>query len=271
MPAGPNARPMRVELLGTAQDGGVPHLDCGCARCERARADPAARRYPASLLVEADSRLLVDASMDLRHQLHGGVDGALVTHAHVGHLPGLLQFGHEVAAADDLPVYCTPALAELLADHEPFAHLVAGGHLDPVPVAAGRSIPPPDSPVTTFRVPHRDELGVGTLGVRVSGERDLVYVPDVDEWTPEVVDRVREADVALVDGTFWSADEVPGRGEVAHPPVRRSLDRLPVEETDVRFVHLNHMNPLLDPESPESEEVRRRGAAIARRGDVIEL
>ena len=43
-PAGP-----RLVVLGTVQDGGLPHVACTCVRCERARREPAFRRRVASL------------------------------------------------------------------------------------------------------------------------------------------------------------------------------------------------------------------------------
>ena len=43
----PSAGPY-LRILGTAQDGGLPHAACSCAHCERARSDPAHRRWVAS-------------------------------------------------------------------------------------------------------------------------------------------------------------------------------------------------------------------------------
>ena len=61
-----------VLVLGTAQDGGIPHLGGRAAPDEAARRDPAARRTVASLLVvdpASGRRWLIDASPDLPEQL----------------------------------------------------------------------------------------------------------------------------------------------------------------------------------------------------------
>src|SRR5205807_1768978 len=54
-----------IVLLGTAQDGGVPHLGCRQPRCERARRDPTLARRVTSLGIidsEAQKAYLVDAT-----------------------------------------------------------------------------------------------------------------------------------------------------------------------------------------------------------------
>ena len=50
-PQGAGTEGPRVRVLGTVQDGGLPHPACDCPRCEAARRDPARRRYVASLAV----------------------------------------------------------------------------------------------------------------------------------------------------------------------------------------------------------------------------
>ena len=76
---------------------------------------------------------------------------------------------------------------------------------------------------------------------------------DVDKWerleTP-VEEWIAGVDVALLDGTFYSGAEIPGRemAEIPHPFVVESLERfagLPrAERGKVWFVHLNHSNPV---------------------------
>jgi pyrroloquinoline quinone biosynthesis protein B len=58
-----------VKVLGSAQDGGIPHLGCRCPNCRRARNDPKEARRIASLAVAdlVDRKLfLVDATPDMR-------------------------------------------------------------------------------------------------------------------------------------------------------------------------------------------------------------
>ncbi len=43
------------------------------------------------------------------------------------------------------------------------------------------------------------------------------------------------------------------------------------EKAKIFFIHLNHTNPLLDPDSQESLKVERLGFGIARTGDRFSL
>ena len=60
-------------LLGTAQDGGVPHAGSHCPTCAAAWADPALQQHPACLgLVDYDAHRdwLIDATPAFPAQLH---------------------------------------------------------------------------------------------------------------------------------------------------------------------------------------------------------
>jgi pyrroloquinoline quinone biosynthesis protein B len=39
----------------------------------------------------------------------------------------------------------------------------------------------------------------------------------------------------------------------------------------VRFIHLNHTNPCLDPASPEAAQVRAAGFRVAEEGETLAL
>jgi pyrroloquinoline quinone biosynthesis protein B len=82
---------------------------------------------------------------------------------------------------------------------------------------------------------------------------------------------VDEVDIALLDGSFWSADEVPGRRveEIPHPLIPDTMARLePLVARGKRvvFTHLNNTNPALDEGSAEAARVEQRGFLIAREG-----
>ena len=144
----PPDRPF-IRVMGTVQDGGLPHAACRCPNCDGAIEDPARRRFVASLaLVLADGRqvYLIDATPDIREQLDAirplrrdppsGVDrapveGVLLTHAHIGHYTGLAFFGFEAIHTKKLPVYCSPSLCDFLSDNEPWSQLVRLGNIDP--------------------------------------------------------------------------------------------------------------------------------------------
>jgi pyrroloquinoline quinone biosynthesis protein B len=282
---------VRALVLGIAQDGGVPHIGCRQDPCVKARNDPNLRERVASLgLVddEADKRFLIDATPDLPSQIETLVghrrwrtpplDGILLTHAHVGHYAGLMYLGREALGAAGVPVYATPRMAAYLKDNGPWSQLVRLGNIDLHTMEPGREIAlTPRLRVTAVSVPHRDELS-DTVGFRVRGaDRVLLYIPDVDKWeraSKPLVDELNGVDVALLDGTFADAGELPGRNmaEVPHPLVSETVALLPRERRKARvlFIHLNHTNRLLWDEEAR-QRLRDQGFDVARDGQEISI
>jgi pyrroloquinoline quinone biosynthesis protein B len=114
----------------------------------------------------------------------------------------------------------------------------------------------------------------------------LLFLPDHDDWAGTLgavgAADLRQwfeslqADIILLDGTFWSLDELQHRDqmEVPHPPVRETVELLgPRQKGDPElfFVHLNHTNPLLIETSAEVGEVRLQGWDIAHEGQRWDL
>ncbi len=274
-------------VLGIVQDGGVPQAGCRQPLCVEARRDPAKRRLVASLgLIDTvnGKRFLVDATPDFAEQIErlGGVpDGILLTHAHIGHYLGLAQLGREVLGAKNVPVYCTPSMAKFLRANRPWSRLVTLENITIREIEPGAEFAlTPDLHVTAIRVPHRDEDS-DTVAFLVRGARGkLLWLPDIDKW--ERWDRRLEeflADptlTAFVDGTFFSADEIPGRSmeEIPHPLVPETMARIsPTRAARGRvfLVHLNHTNRLLWDERTVAQELAMRGWAVAREGQRIPL
>ncbi len=109
--------------------------------------------------------------------------------------------------------------------------------------------------------------------------RTLLWLPDIDKW--EKWDRRLDqllADPALtafVDGTFFSADEIPGRSiaEIPHPLVPETetiLAAVPSSKGRVFFTHLNHTNRLLWDDGARAA-LEARGFGVAREGQRVPL
>lgn len=279
---------VRVVVLGSVQDGGLPHPCCPCANCAAAQRDRARRRLPSCIAVIGRSGriLLVEATPSYGEQLallgrvlagpSGPVtvcpDEIVVTHAHIGHYLGLAFLGKEAVHARGLPVYGTPSFLRFVTQNRPWSHLVDRGEVDLRTIAPGSPHPFDGAEVHAFLSPHRGE-DTDTIGLEIVGpRRRLVYVSDADFLPAEIVERVRDADVSLVDGTFFSPAELPHRDILAvrHPFVRESVERLRGGRGQVHFTHLNHTNPLLDPESPEARGLPP-GFSIASEGTVFAL
>jgi pyrroloquinoline quinone biosynthesis protein B len=301
---GPSADPEpRVVALGTVQDGGLPQAGCTCAQCTAARRDPARKRHVASLAVVVPPDIghtgrtwLIDATPDLPAQIdrihtwrphpegrtdRAPVDGVLLTHAHIGHYLGLAFFGFEAIDTKDLPVYGSPRMVAFLRANGPWSQLVARRNVDlrelrpGAPLALDRGVK-----VTPIPVPHRDEY-TDTLAFLIRGpRRTLLYVPDTDAWASwprPLEDVLRGVDVALLDGTFYSRDELPDRDvtKIKHPLIDSTMDRLaPLVRTGrlrVLFTHLNHSNLALDPASPARRRIEARGFGVLAEGEEIPL
>lgn len=281
-------------VLGIMQDGGLPHAGCRCARCQAAFEDPARAEYAACLGL-VDNRggetavYLFDATPDLKYQLHllAGVlgthperssrlqqpTGIFLTHAHMGHVSGLPQLGPEVMAVTQLPVYASRELGQLLLENRLWSPLVE--NLRIVPLVAGQTLDlAADVQVTAVAVPHRDELEAGTFAFRIQGpSRSLLYLPDIDDWGqwPEAAETLAGVDVALVDASFYSWDELGGRAPVAHPLVTDTLARFAHLPTQLVLTHLNHTNPVLDAGGTERTAVIQAGVQIAFTGQQFPL
>jgi pyrroloquinoline quinone biosynthesis protein B len=292
--------------LGTVQDGGLPQAGCECARCVAARRDPALRRRVASVGIwsPASGRFyLVDATPDLGaqieevHRVRGltadlaakgwtdrkPVDGVLLTHAHIGHYLGLAFFGFEALNTQALPVYGSARMTAFLAANAPWDRLVRRGNIVTHVLAPGEPLALGDGlTAVALAVPHRAEY-TDTLAFVVRGPHvRVLYVPDTDSWAAwpvpllTIVER-EKVDIALLDGTFESAAELPGRDvrQIGHPLMTETMDLLagPVAagRLQVYFTHLNHSNRALDPGSAARRGLEARGFRVLAEGQQIGL
>ena len=288
------SRQTRVRVLGIAQDGGLPHAACQCDQCQAARGDPARASDVSCVAIvvpEKEQVYLIDATPDIatqlsalgdvRRPLAGGVDrapvdGVFLTHAHMGHYLGLAYFGYEAIACKDLPVWATPRMAGFLRNNAPWDQLVRLGNIALREVIASTAIDVYEGlSLTPISVPHRGEY-TDTVGYRIQGtQATVLYIPDTAPWSrvnPPLEELVEGVDVAILDATFYSRAELPGRelSEIGHPLLVDTMDRLQARVDagvlSVYFTHLNHSNPALNPESEASREIRRRGFHVAQTG-----
>lgn len=282
-------------VLGVAQDAGRPQIG---NPADPAWEDPSLRRLATSIALidrrgEKTRRWLFEATPDIKEQLHRlneaapaerplDLAGVFLTHAHIGHYAGLMMFGHEAAGAQNIQVFAMPRMNDYLSANGPWDQLLRKHNIfvaimsenEPEQLAE-------DIAVTPFLVPHRQEYSE-VAGFKIEGpEKTAIFIPDIDsweEWDDEGVaieDKIAEVDIALLDATFYANGEIPGRdmSGFPHPFVSHSMERfadLPASEKQkVRFIHMNHTNPLLNPDAPERDAVAKAGLQIADEGDEI--
>ena len=279
-------------ILGVAQDAGKPQIG---NPDDPAWNDPSLRRLATSLALidrrgEEPKRWLFDATPDIKEQLHrvnraapaaapAQLDGIFLTHAHIGHYAGLMMFGREAANARDIQVFAMPRMADFLAKNGPWSQLLVLHNIYLAIMEDGGSENIGDGlSVTPFLVPHRQEFSE-VAGFLVQGpEKSALYLPDIDSWEEwdeagtHIEDMIAKVDIAFLDATFYSGDELPGRdmSTIPHPTAVHSMERFaalpPAEKAKVRFIHMNHTNPLLDPDAPERAAVEKAGFGIAGEG-----
>lgn len=278
-------------VLGTAQDGGFPQAGCKRNCCVTARKKPEVRQMVSSVaLADPLSRKwwLFDATPDLPRQLDlfaritkGTYPtlpaGIFLTHAHMGHYSGLLHLGREVMNTKDVPVFVLPRMKQFISSQGPWSQLTTAGNIrlldmsPDVPINPGEGIR-----VTAMTVPHRDEFSE-TAGFRIETQaKKYLYIPDIDKWErwdKNIVHEVRWSDEAFIDATFHDAAELPNRKmeEIPHPLVPETMGLFagqpPEERRKIRFIHLNHTNPLLLNRGLQ-KKLGKQGFQVAEQGDI---
>jgi pyrroloquinoline quinone biosynthesis protein B len=146
-----------------------------------------------------------------------------------------------------------------------------------LPVA---SKPAPYSPNRDSPVPG-DNLAL-VIEEEATG-KTVVYAPGLSAIDEAVWLAMQAASCVMVDGTFWTDDEMIRLGvsskrarDIGHLPqsgpggMLEWLDRLP-RETRKILIHINNTNPILDENSPQCAELSRRGVEVARDGMEVLL
>jgi pyrroloquinoline quinone biosynthesis protein B len=126
--------------------------------------------------------------------------------------------------------------------------------------------------------PHRDQPVPGdNIGMLITDARrgtSAFYAPGLGLITPAVFDAMHGADCVLVDGTFWTDDEMPRLGlgqktarDIGHLPQSGAggmiewLAKLP-QRTRRMLIHINNTNPILDEDSDERATLGRAGIEV---------
>ena len=279
-----------VVVLGIAQDGGLPHAGCLKSCCKNLCGTGNNEKVASIGIVDPKTgqSWLIDATPDFASQLHilenihkTKLSGIFLTHAHIGHYSGLLQLGREVMGAKDMPVYAMPRMKSFLYENSPWNQLLSLENIKIIDLKNSKEIKLSSQLyIEPFLVPHRDEFSE-TVGYRVvSNKKSLVYIPDIDKWSKwdqDIFQVVLHSDFALLDGTFYSSDEIPHRdmSEIPHPFIIETMDLLDNMNSKNRkkiyFIHFNHSNPAINYTSSVSNIIRSKRFNIATEGLKLKL
>ncbi len=274
-----------LKVLGTIQDGGIPHMGCNKQCCKNYFLDQTKRVGVSSIGItnlKYDTNYLIDATPDVNFQLQSLIgssnpseklNGIFLTHAHMGHYAGLLNFGRESLNSVNIPLYVMPKFHDFILNNGPWDQLVNLKNVNLFKIKANKELILNDNlSITPIQVPHRDEYSE-TVGFIIRGKsKKALYVPDIDKWNKwsiSIVEMIEKVDYAFLDGTFYDSNEINNRdiSEIPHPFIIESLNLFgklsKTEKEKIYFIHLNHTNPVLNKESKEYENVVSKGFNIA--------
>ncbi|MEU5691615.1 pyrroloquinoline quinone biosynthesis protein PqqB [Actinosynnema sp. NPDC020468] len=291
---------MKTVVLGTAAGGGVPQWNCACHPCAEVRAGRLSPRTQEGLAVSGNGVdwWLVNTSPDIRAQLvttpvlapgpgprDTPVRGVLFTDSELDHTLGLLT----LRGAQNMRVYAPATTLHALAptretltaysewtwrqvEPEQTFTVTGGLEVTAFPISGKRPRYVKQSCVDGHWVVAYRFFDPRTGGI-------LLYAPCLAAWPAGLDDLVAEADVVLLDGTFYSPAEMgaatgrtAGQAAMGHLPMTHTLPELR-RHPGVRriYTHLNNTNPVLDPTSAEYAKLVEAGVEVVPDGTLIEV
>ena len=279
-----------VVVLGIAQDGGAPHAGCEKSCCLDLWESGKKEKVSSIGIVDPLTKQswLFDATPDFPSQYriltenhNTELVGIFLTHAHMGHYTGLLHLGREVMGKKNVPVYVMSRMKSFLETNGPWSQLVTLKNINLKPIENNKDIKISEQLfIEPFLVPHRDEYSE-TVGYRIIGkEKSLAFIPDIDKWEKwhgSIFQLVLNTDILLLDGTFYSQNEIPHRNmaEIPHPFIIESMETLSELNSEnrskVHFIHFNHSNPAIKDNSPAYHTIKSKRFNLAREGDRFNL
>jgi pyrroloquinoline quinone biosynthesis protein B len=172
-----------------------------------------------------------------------------------------------------IPIYALPQLKKFLEINGAWSQLVSLKNISLIELAEEKPITLLSNiSVTAFHVPHRDEFSE-TAGFKIiTPSQRYLFIPDIDKWSKwnkNIVEEVKSVDIAFLDATFFSADELPNRkmSEVPHPLVTETIELFKSESPEtkrkIKFIHFNHTNPLLY-DTTKQHEMKKLGFSMAK-------
>ena len=306
---------MRITVLGSAAGGGFPQWNCNCANCAGLRAGTlnAKARTQSSIFVQPDDSVdgvLFNASPDILEQIRSkpalqparavrdsAIAGVVLMDGQVDHATGLFMLRER---STPLPLWCTDPVEEDLTQGNPVLRVLThycgvdrhritlDGGAFTVPGVAGLSFRalPLSSKAAPYS-PHRDQPVAGdNIGMLITDEhsgRRAFYAPGLGDITAPVFDAMASADCVMVDGTFFTDDEMPRMGlsrksarDIGHLPQSGAggmiewMARLPAR-TRRMLIHINNTNPILDEDSAERATLTRAGIEVCEDNMLIRV
>ena len=303
---------MKIRVLGAGAGGGFPQWNCNCKNCQGLRSGQlhGKARTQSSIAISTDNRhwLLFNASPDIRSQLEAfpaiqpkqgirdtGIRAVLLIDSQIDHTTGLLM----LREGKPLDIYCTEMVKQDLTSGFPVFNMLKdyctvnhhpitfdGSPFSVEGIAdirlyahALKSKAPPYSPHR--HDPHEGD-NIGVIIEQISTGKKLYYSPGLGEIEAHVLAAMQSVDCLLVDGTFWTDDEMCTQNisrkkarEIGHLPQSGPGGMIEVlngvANTRKILIHINNTNPILDEDSSERKTLNAAGIEVAYDGLEIDL
>lgn len=304
---------MIVRVLGSAAGGGVPQWNCDCTNCEAARAGRVPRRTQSTLAVSPRASagrcwFLFNCSSDIAAQIEAfaplqphaarttPIRRIFLTDANLDHLGGLAVL--RSASGARIEVHSTSAVREIAVAQPSFAHFASPpNRWIEMPLDVKVPIKSDDTADDWLEVRAIAVAGTtpgydGRRAVRGAvvayeiadrgSEKRLLFAPVFGAISGALAGAIASAEVAFLDGTFFTDDEMDPNGiapqrrarAMGHLPLSGAggtLAQLDAARNRIVFTHLNNSNAVLDPQSEAHAAVRATGAEIAYDGMELTL
>ena len=300
-------------MLGTAAGGGFPQWNCNCILCrEVRRGSPGLKPLSqSSATVSADGKswFLLNASPDIRHQIEAfppllpspelirctSIEGVLLTNADLDHVLGIFI----LREGGILPLHAPAAVRKALDEGLRISEVLKayGGvswHEPPSSLKPLLKSNGSESGLLyeAFEVPGKLPRYAGSTALKGSAvgyrlvdpatQGRLVFLPDTAGLSGEVLEKLKDCDTLLLDGTFWDDEEMTKTGtgmltasRMAHLPVGGSQGSLEIiRNLSIKrkiYMHINNTNPILSESTPQHQKVKEAGVVVGLDGMEFEV
>lgn len=308
---------MKIKVLGSAAGGGFPQWNCNCNNCQAVRAGKpgyTARTQSSIAISDGSSNwILVNASPDILTQIKNtpelqpnrgprdtGICAVLLMDAQIDHTTGLLMMREGKVP---MHLYTTPAVWEDLTNGLPLVPTLSfycgvqwtplctecdePFTISPLESIRIKSIPliskaPPYSP---SRYSQRIGDNIGLLIEDTNSGKKVFYAPGLEKITPDLRPYIEDADVLMLDGTFWTENEMVFQGfsskmasdmghlsqmDLPHQAGSGMIAQLDQFQNKRKvLIHINNTNPILNEFGEERAKLTQHGIEVAYDGMEI--
>jgi pyrroloquinoline quinone biosynthesis protein B len=292
---------VRVCVLGISAGGGLPQWNCRCQNCLHVRSLAVDKFYHshASVAVSASghSWCIINPTPDVTNQIERfaclqprqgrrstPIRSVLLTDGELDHTLGLLS----LRQGSDLDVYAPDIVVNILSTDFPVKRVVSSYASHKwIKLTDGQQIELEDEALKVTSIAVGTKLPRYAIGQKSAknatfayfledtiSSKTLLYAPSVQLWTEAFDQAARQADCIMIDGTFWTDDELVKLGisertasDMGHlslsgqEGILSKLSALPATESFL--VHINNTNRILINDSEESRLLQEHGIGLA--------